>query len=72
MNILMDIDVIWYLYVQVLSMNNYLCKRTCKPPETSKATTLQIVKLLLSCIFTGDHILYDGLYGIQNHMVMAG
>jgi hypothetical protein len=67
----MDPDVILYFYVQVLNMKNYLCERTCKPPETSKATTLQIVKLLLGCIFTGNHVLYDALYSIQDHMVMA-
>jgi hypothetical protein len=67
----MDIDVIWYFCIEILSVNNYLCKRACKPPEASKSTALQIVKLLLGCIFTGNHVLYDALYGIQDHMVMA-
>jgi hypothetical protein len=29
------------------------------------------VKLLLGCIFTGYHVLYDALYSTEDHMVMA-
>jgi hypothetical protein len=54
-----------------LSMNNYLSERTCKPPETPEATALQIMKLLLACVFTGNHVLYDALNSVQDYGVMA-
>lgn len=65
-----------YFYVYIfkflnMNYNHYLCERTCKPPEASKTTALQVMKLLLACVFTGNHVLYDPLYSIQDHMVMA-
>ena len=57
--------------LNILSVAVALGEGSSKPPETTEATALEEVELLLTGVLAADHVLYDSLDCSQDSLVMT-